>query len=256
MHLDFNHKSSKREAISDAINKYIDIGLNDRLRSEKPHEFNVSPSLIGEECQRKIQYTITGVPQNFSGQTLRIFERGHVFEQVAIEWMRLGGFVLDDLAPDGKQHGFSTGGGNIRGRLDAIVRDGIPIPGLTYPFVWDCKVLGDKGFNNVKKQGTERSHPKYFAQFQMYQAYMQLENTAVMTTVNANTMELFHETVEFNPEAAQRVSDKSVDILLATQHGQLLERIGGSPDDRKCLYCDFVDHCWNGIGKLGPKRPK
>lgn len=57
------------------------------------------------------------------GRTLRIFEVGHVMEDLAIRWLRLAGFDLYTRKQDGEQFGFSVAGG-------ALVRPGRSVPRL------------------------------------------------------------------------------------------------------------------------------
>lgn len=264
MDFDFNSTSkSKRtsEAIehavsfADAVNVCIDDWIaKDTEQSARDRPFNVSPSLIGDECAREIQFNVTGVSVTLSPRTHRIFDRGNVYEDIVAAWVRGAGFHLKTLDDDGKQFGFSLAKGNIRGRTDGVILDGPKIPNAAYPALWECKVLGDKGWKNLVAKDLAEAYPKYAGQVAMYQAYKSLENPAILTALNINTMELHHELVPFDAALAQRMSDRSVDVLLACQSDVLLPRAGGQPDHFVCRFCDFNDHCWSD-GKLGPKRP-
>jgi hypothetical protein len=261
--LNFQHTSKPKrtaEAIaaardaSEAINIAIDDGIQRGLKTDDTRRFNISPSGVGGECMRQFQFQITGVPSVLASRTHRIFERGNLYEDVVAEWLRQGGFHLKTVDENGQQFGFQLAKGNIRGRIDGIILDGPKIRDVEYACLWECKVLGDKGWKNLVAKGVFEAYPKYAAQIALYQAYKELETPAMLTALNINTMELHHEMVPFNQELAQRMSDRAVDVLIACQTNTLMERAGGSPDGYPCRFCDFSDHCWND-GGLGPKRP-
>lgn len=140
MEYDFNSSRTARAVFSNSVNTLIDAAIAAEHAKEEPRAYNVSPSLIGDECLRRIQFETTRAPgQPFEPKLLRIFKRGHVMEQVILEWMRAAGFIISDVGQDGRQHGFQIAKGQIRGRLDGIVREGPPIEGLIYPCIWECK---------------------------------------------------------------------------------------------------------------------
>ena len=60
-------------------------------------------------------------------------------------------------------------------------------------------------------------------------------NSALFTAVNKDTAELHHEPVPFDGALAQRMSDKGVRIIRATEAGELLPRIAQSADFHECL---------------------
>ncbi len=69
-------------------------------------------------------------------------------------------------------------------------------------------------------------------------------NPALFTAVNKDTAELHHEPVPFDGALAQRMSDKGVRIIKATEAGELLPRIAQSPDFHECRFCPWSDRCW------------
>ena len=67
-------------------------------------------------------------------------------------------------------------------------------------------------------RGLALSHPHYFAQVQLYMAYMQLdEHPALVTILNKDSSELHHEWIQFDAAIAQRYSDRAAHILKACQ---------------------------------------
>ena len=264
---DFNHtqdqrnSKQKRDEVTRLVNSLIDAALVKEHQAEQQRAYNISPSSIGDDCLRRIQYQTTRAPAPPpSGKLLRIFARGHIFEDYVVKLMWQAGFELLVTNPEdnNRQYGFQIANGQIRGRLDGIIMSGPYIPGLLYPCVWECKALGAKGFNNVVAKGITEAYPKYAAQGFMYQAYMELENPELYSVLNADTMDLHHEAVPFDQDRAQWASDRSVTVLEANRCGELLARAGSDPEKYPCKFCDFRDHCWNDDtplgGELGPVR--
>ena len=84
--LDFNEASSMKDTLSDRINTLIEKSLQ-QGHSQKPKRTYLGASRLGEPCARALQYEYTQTPrdQTFTGQTLRIFEMGHVLEKMALQ---------------------------------------------------------------------------------------------------------------------------------------------------------------------------
>ena len=82
----------------------------------------------------------------------------------------------------------------------------LPDVGITWPALWEHKALGSKSWNDVVKRGLAVSKPVYFAQAQLYMAYMTLD-IALVTVLNRDTQRLAHEVVPFDPATAQAFLD-------------------------------------------------
>jgi len=172
---------------------------------------------------------------------------------MAIRWLRLAGFDLYTTKgnrPGGEQFGFSVAGGRIRGHVDGIIAgasDGL-LPG--FPALWECKSMNAKSWKDTVKRGLAVSKPVYVAQNAVYQAYMEAtvpgvsSNPALFTAINKDTAELHHELVPFDGALAQRMSDKGVRIIQASEAGELLPRIAQSPDFHECRFCAWGHRCW------------
>jgi hypothetical protein len=76
-------------------------------------------------------------------------------------------------------------------------------------------------------------------------AYMEF-GVALLTAMNKNTQELYHEVVGFEPAEAQRLSDKAADILSAIEANELPPRIANAPDFYLCRMCPYARRCWEG----------
>ena len=248
--LDFNRKAS----FSEALNDRLDAALVAEESAKKPRSY-LGGSRLGVACQRALQYEQTRTPKDdgrgFDGQLLRIFAAGHLFEEMAIRWLRLAGFQLFTQRENGEQFGFETAGGRIQGHVDGIFAGGpLEIP-MGYPALWECKSLNARSWKDTVKRGVTLSKPVYAAQIAVYQAYMEVaipgvsKNPALFTAINKNTAELYHELVPFDAALAQKMSDKGVRIIQATEARELLPRISMTSTHHECRMCSWQDHCWS-----------
>jgi len=252
--IDMNHGSdavygdkAASEAVTGRINALIDAALQQRNRAQTPRTY-LGGSRIGEPCARKLvyEYTHTSLDagKDFDGRTLRIFDAGHQFETLSIRWLRAAGFNLRTHRRDGEQFGFITADGRIRGHIDGVIVGG-PDIGIAWPALWEHKAVNAKSWTDIAKRGVQLSKPVYYAQLQIYMAYMDLA-AALFTALNKDTQALHHEIVPLDAAAAQALSDKAVDIIRAADAGELPPRIAASPDFYLCRWCAYAQRCWEG----------
>jgi len=239
MVLDFN--SSK---IGPKINHLIDEAI---LKHEEaqPRRDYLGGSRLGEECERMLQFEYFHTPKDtpFTPKLYRIFHRGHRGEDWCIHWLEMAGFTMATTNEKGEQFGFKVMNGKVRGHCDGIITAGPDF--MTYPSLWECKTLGDKGWKDVVRHGVKKSKPVYYGQMQLYMTFLDVsDNPGVFTALNANTMELYHEKVEYDQEHAQELSDKAVRIIRASISGEQLPRPFPGPDFFKCKFCDYSKRCW------------
>jgi hypothetical protein len=229
------------------INALIDRALVEQNRHQRPRDY-LGGSRIGEPCARKLVYEITHTPkddgQDFDGAMLRIFDAGHQFEVLSIRWLRSAGFDLRDKRKDGAQFGFAAADGKLRGHIDGVIVAG-PDIGVRWPALWEHKALNAKSWNDLVKRGLAGSKPVYFAQLQLYMAYMELE-IALFTAINKDTQSLHHEVIPLDSVQAQALSDKAVHILRAAEAGELPPRIAAASDFFLCRTCAYAHRCWEG----------
>ncbi len=250
--LDFNHPS----LIAERINALIDGSL-DAARAVTPPRTYLGGSRLGQPCERALQFEFAGAPKDggfdFDGQTLRIFEIGHALEDLAIRWLRGAGFDLytrKGNRADGQQFGFSIAGGRVRGHVDGIIAAAPGQLGLAVPALWECKTMNARNWRETVAKGVVIAKPVYAAQIALYQAYMEgivpgiCSNPALFTAINKDTAELHHELVAFDAGLAQRMSDRAVRILQATDAGELLPRIATTSDFHECRMCPWGQRCW------------
>jgi hypothetical protein len=240
--LDFNSSSS----LSERLEALIDISLQ-QIREAEPKRSYLGASRLGAACTRALQYEYADARvdpgRDTSGRMLRIFERGHVLEDCMVAWLRGAGFDLRTRQDYGTQFGFSALDGRLRGHVDGVIVAGPD--GYDYPALWECKFLGTKAWRELEKHKLAVAKPIYAAQVAMYQAYLHLHaHPALFTAINADTMELYAERVPFDGQLAQRMSDRGVQVIVATDAGELLPRSFSDPTHFECKFCAWQDRCW------------
>lgn len=251
--IDFNHGShyvygqdgQTPPPLPERVNALIDAALV-AGRAAQPERDYLGASRIGEPCARRLAYEYANVPpdpdKELTGRTLRIFEAGHVFEDLSIRWLRAAGFNLLTHKKNGGQFGFSTANGKLRGHIDGVIVGG-PDIGLVWPALWEHKALGNKGWTDLVKKGLRESKPVYWAQVHIYMAYLQL-SSCLFTALNKDTEELWHEAVPLDLAEAQRQSDRAVDVLRAVGCNELPPRFAAHADFYLCRFCPYAARCW------------
>lgn len=240
--LDFNSTSS----LSGRLTALVDAGMQQARARQEVRRY-LGASRLGVACERALQYEYAQAPVDYGreieGRMLRIFERGHVIEDNMVAWLRAAGFDLRTRDREGGQFGFSAADGRLQGHADGVIVGGPE--GFAYPCLWENKCLGAKSWRELEKHRLAVAKPVYAAQIALYQAYLELhEQPALFTAVNADTMEIYAELVPFDAALAQRMSDRAVKIITATDAGELLPRSFAEPTHFECRMCAWADRCW------------
>ena len=226
------------------INEILDQKMQERYAHQEQRNY-LGASMLGDECLRKVQLQYLGHKSPVSAQTLRTFDIGHCLEDLVAEWLRIAGFELKTRNEDGEQFGFSIAEGRLQGHVDGII-SGIPEElkesGLRPQTLWENKSLNSKSWNDTAKRGLLITKPLYFAQIQLYMAYLNLKQ-CLFTALNKDTSELYFELIPFDSEAAQRYSDRAVQIIKASESNELLPCISSDPAFFRCKMCGFKDVC-------------
>ena len=234
--------------IQGQINDLIDGALQKSRKQETQERNYLGASRLGVSCSRALQYEYSNIQRDinrsFTGKTLRIFEAGYAFEELIIKWLRLAGFEISTIDENGNQHAFKAAGGRIAGHVDGIITK-VP-KGVTIktPAILEVKSLNGKSWREIERNGLTVSNPVYAAQIAMYQACIS-QNHCLFTAINKDTAEIYHELIPFDRVLAQRLSDKAVNILKATEVGELLPRISHSREFLDCKLCAYQDRCWS-----------
>lgn len=254
--MDFTPTNVSPTSFSDAFQALLDEAHQIHNMEQEPRDY-LGGSRLGVECDRALAYEYFQVAKdpdrNFKGKILRIFDMGHDGEDRMAEYIRRAGFTLLTHRSDGQQFGFGvapdpvTGKSRIAGHIDGILTDGPEYVGctkMTYPCLWENKGLNDKGSKGCVKKGVKEEKPIYYAQMQIYMAYLGLgDNPGLFTALNRNTGDIHSELVPFDAQAAQQASDRGVRVIRADSPEDL-PRIARESTDFRCKFCDYAARCW------------
>ncbi|API60560.1 hypothetical protein BSL82_15755 [Tardibacter chloracetimidivorans] len=254
---------SPAAAFSDAFQAHIDAAMEAANQAQPPRNY-IGASRLGEECERMLGYEYHQTPKDpdahFQGKTLRIFDRGHDAETRMANYLRLAGFTVLTERPDGRQFGFGVawddarGCYRISGHCDGVVTAG-PDDFGPYPKLWEMKALGDKGWKDTQRKGVKVSKPLYYAQMQLYMAYLGLaDHPSLFTAINGNTGEIYAELVPFDHAAAQAASDRGARVV-STLTPDELPRISKQSTDFRCKFCSYAQRCWSEAQPAAAEAP-
>lgn len=250
--LDFNRHVTLEGQASDAINRAVNGGLT-RKRDGQARRQYLGASSVGGSCERAMQYEFAGAPRekDFPPATLRKFDLGHMGEELARCWFHDAGFELvQKNQRTGAMFGFSQMEDRFKGHVDGVFIAGPEIHGVGYPCLWEHKFVGAKTYKEILKHGLKKAKPVYYAQVAIYQAYLNLTDHPAIFTVTTggdsktDMGEQAHLLIPFDAEEAQRMSDRAVRVIKATDAGELLPRPFADPGYFECGWCAFKDRCW------------
>lgn len=248
--LDFNHRPPTAEHITQLIDHALQAE-----RNKAPKRNYLGASILGGDCARAMQFQVTHTQvdpgREIPGRSLRIFEIGHVLEDLAVNWLRLAGFKLLTTDANQQQFGFSVCDGRLQGHVDGVFVGGPAVLGLRYPMLFECKSMADKYWTKTVEHGVAAVYPQYAAQMALYQAYLAdrfhgiARNPAFFLAINKNDARLHIELVPFDGALAQATSDRGVRVLCATDAQELLPRVSTTPTHPACKRCPWQDRCWD-----------
>ena len=225
-------------------------------------------SLIGGECARAIWYGFHWVTKpRFSGQTLRLFNRGHLEEGRFIALLLMINCQVFQQDEHGKQYRISHAEGHFGGSGDGVVV-GLPDlqPGI--PALSEFKTHGEKSFvalagKNWRKyvkgllegkpipfegEGVRLAKFEHYVQMQTYMRKMGLA-VALYVAVNKNTDDIYMELVPLDTATADQFLDRGEKLVWMQEPPK---KLNSSPGFFGCTFCDHKPVC-HKIGKAVPE---
>lgn len=179
-------------------------------------------SSCGEECQRKRWYGFHFANfKKHKARTERIFNIGHLFEQVAIADLKSVGCKIFRIEKnkrielfglkEEKQESLSGATGHEGGHPDGRITGVLEAPKTEH--LLELKTMKAEFFKVLVKEGVEKSNPNYYAQMQRYMSAMKLTR-ALFIAINKNTCEYHFERICFNKREADDLIRKELDVIL------------------------------------------
>lgn len=198
----------------------------------RPH---LGASLLGHSCDRWLWLSFRwAVVEKFEGRILRLFRRGQMEEDVIIRDLRAIGI---DIRSSQQRVVF---GSHISGSLDGIIESGVP-EAPTKRHVAEFKTHSKKSFDDLVKNGVEKSKPMHFVQMQVYMHGTNIER-ALYLAICKDDDRIYTERVRYDKETAERFIDRGKRIALAERMPEPMP--GASRDWFECKYCPAHAFCW------------
>ncbi len=238
--------------------------IHDAYRTdEDPFRSHLGASIVGQDCGRAIWYSWRWATKVlFSGQMLRLFNRGHLEEGRFIALLLTIGCQVYQQDGAGKQYRISHVNGHMGGSGDGVVK-GLPDIPDVYA-LGEFKTHGEKSFvklagDNWREHidwhlgltkesaqftgtGVREAKPEHYAQMQTYMAKMRL-TVALYVAVNKNTDDIYCELVPLVEHHAQQYLDRGETLINSDLPPKKLSE---SPGFWKCRFCDHKGVCHMG----------
>ena len=178
--------------------------------SEDGLRAHLGASKIGESCQRALWYSFRWCDkEDFTGQKLRLFNRGHLEEARFVELLEGVGATVWTHDANGKQFRFLHHGGHFAGSLDGVA---VNLPDRPEPTLLEFKTSNRKNFEKLVEGGIKNAKPVHFKQTQVYLNAYKLTG-CLYIVVNKDTEELYFELFEAEPAVAQAMNDKAESVI-------------------------------------------
>lgn len=213
--------------------------------NNQPKRTYIGASSIGD-CARKIWYRFhTDMKEEFTADTIRLFNSGHRCEDIMAAHLRKLPFIkLYTHDEKGKQFGFTDG--PFAGNFDGVIEGLLQAPST--PHLWENKETNEESFAKFKKLVAEdektalsKWNKVYYAQAVVYMEKAELSRH-YMTVCTPGMRNYASCRTEANPEMAQGLIAKAKRIASQTTPP---EKIGGK-DWYECKWCAFYNHCQLG----------
>lgn len=232
--------------------------INDKIEAEQDDGFraHLGASIIGKKCARELWYDFRWtLRERFSGQMLRLFERGNLEEARFIGYLEKIGAKVWPFDPSkplkkGKPQQWRAGpwhDGHFGGSPDGF-GVGIPDLGPDVPFSISCKTHNEKSFEKLLESGVMGSKWEHFVQEQIYLEHFRktwgpsLEWCLYMA-VCKNTDRLFLDLIHYDAEIASNAISRAADVIYSNEP---LRRVATTPGHFACKFCHYNRLCHFG----------
>ena len=199
----------------------------------RPH---LGASLLGHHCDRYLWLSFRWVrPEQFPGRILRLFRRGQNEEQIIIADLRAIG--IDVKTTNGSQDRVDFGN-NVSGSMDGIINSGVP-EAVKKRHVLETKTHNKKSFDDLEKNGVEKSKPQHYAQCQVYMLGSKIDR-ALYAAVCKDDDRYYFERIKLDKNRAQGYVDRGHRIVASDR---MPDPISHDPTWYQCKMCSYHDFC-------------
>lgn len=212
------------------ISAMIDKYHESQPDKPRPH---MGCSLLGHPCDRWLWLSFRwAVREEFEGRILRLFRRGQMEEAVIIRDLRAIGI---DVRGGQTKVNF---GCHVSGSLDGIIHSGVPEAPKKRHIV-EFKTHGKKSFDDLVKNGVEKSKPMHFIQMQVYMHGTKIDR-ALYFSICKDDDRIYTERVRYDQEVAEKAIKRGQRIAMAER---IPEPISADPTWYQCRFCPAHSFC-------------
>ena len=208
------------------------IDKHHESQAEKPRG-HMGCSLLGHPCERWLWLSFRwAVIEKFEGRILRLFRRGQMEEATIIHDLRAIGIEIDN------SQSRVAFGSHVSGSLDGIIEAGVPeAPKKRH--VAEFKTHSKKSFEDVVKNGVEKSKPLHWVQCQTYMHGTGIDR-ALYVAVCKDDDRIHTERVKFDKDVAHKAIERGQRITLTDR---MPEPISSDASWYQCKFCDAHEFC-------------
>lgn len=208
----------------------IDQYHSSKKSKPRPH---MGVSLLGHHCERWLWINFRwAVVEDFDGRILRLFRRGHSEEDTIIKDLRNIGI---DIRSSQRRVDF---GNHVSGSLDGVIESGVPeAPKSRH--VAEFKTHSKKSFDDMVKNGVEKSKPMHFIQMQVYMHGTSI-NRALYLAVCKDDDRIYTERVKYDKKVAEDAIIRGKRIAMSDR---MPEPCSADPSWYQCKFCPAHSFC-------------
>lgn len=222
--------------IPDPVNSIaalIDKAHQDRQEKPRPH---MGCSMLGHPCDRYLWLSFRwAVVEKFAGRILRLFRRGQLEENTITQDLRAIG--IDIRATAGAQSKVDFGC-HVSGSVDGVIYHGVP-EALNKKHIAEFKTHSKKSFDDLGKQGVEKSKPMHFVQMQVYMLGTQIDR-ALYLAINKDNDEIYTERVRLDKPLAEKYVERGKRVALSDR---MPPPLSTDPTWYQCKFCPSHNFC-------------
>lgn len=213
---------------------------HERRNQSPPNRYHMGISGLGDYCERRMWLSFRWVfNQNFSGRVLRLFRRGQDEEATFVKDLRAIGVDIRETGTNGKQFWVSFGS-HVSGSMDGIIEKGLPeAPQKRH--VVEFKTHNKKSFDQLTKEGVEKSKPMHYVQMQCYMHGIATDRALYMAVCKDDDR-LYVERVKYKKDVAAKAIERGQRIALSDR---MPPPISTDATWYQCKMCDYYDFCHN-----------
>lgn len=214
------------------------VAMIDKYHADKQElpRAHLGCSLLGQPCDRWIWLSFRwAVIEKFPGRIMRLFRRGHNEEATVVSDLRAAGLDVRNTGHNQLRVDF---GNHVSGSIDGIIYSGVPEAPKTH-HVLEVKTHSKKSFDDVVKNGVEKSKPKHYVQMQLYMAGTKLERALYLSVCKDND-EIYTERVRYVKEVADKYIARGKRIALSDR---IPEPISTDETWWECRFCSAHKFC-------------